>query len=97
VLCLALIHHLALGDGIPLDLAVRGIVALAPAGIIEFVPLEDPMAIRIAGPPERLIHRYDLTTFMSSLSAVATIRNEVRMSDQGRVLVEYSRLAHSNV
>ncbi|MEO8062360.1 MAG: class I SAM-dependent methyltransferase [Pseudomonadota bacterium] len=91
VLCLALIHHLVLGDGVPLELAVQGIVALAPAGIIEFVPLEDPMARRIAGLPERLIHRYDLATFMSSLSGIAEIKNSVRISDHGRVLVEYRR------
>jgi len=93
LLCLALIHHLVLGDGVPLDLAVRGIVALAPAGIIEFVPLEDPMARRIVGPPERLVHRYDLTTFMASLAAVADVRQVVHLSEGGRVLVEYRRAA----
>jgi len=91
LLCLALIHHLVLGDGVPLDLAVRGIVALAPSGIIEFVPSEDPMAQRIAGPPDRLVHRYDLTTFLASLSAVANVTKEVRLSEGGRVLIEYRR------
>jgi ribosomal protein L11 methylase PrmA len=91
LLCLALIHHLVLGDGVPLHLAVRSIVSLAPAGIIEFVPPEDPMARRIAGPAERLVHRYDLTTFMESLAACASIGKETRLADGGRVLVEYRR------
>ena len=30
LLCLALIHHLVLGEGLPLDKVVRGLVALAP-------------------------------------------------------------------
>lgn len=91
LLCLALIHHLVLGDGVPLELAVPSIVSLAPAGIIEFVPLEDPMARRIAGPAERLIHRYDLTTFLESLAACASTGQQTRLSDGGRVLVEYRR------
>jgi ribosomal protein L11 methylase PrmA len=91
LLCLALIHHLVLGDGVPLDLAVRGIVALAPVGIIEFVPLEDPMARRIAGAPGRLLHQYDLMTFLNCLSAIAVIVNRVQLPDHGRVLVEYRR------
>ena len=91
LLCLALIHHLVLGDGVPLELAVRGIVALAPAGIIEFVPLEDPMARRIAGSPDRLLHPYDPMTFLNCLSAIAVVVNRVQLSDNGRMLVEYRR------
>ncbi len=91
VLCLALIHHLVLGDGVPLDLVARGIVDIAPAGIIEFVPLEDPMARRLVSSPGRLIHPYDLTTLITGLSAVAAVGNQVRLSEGGRVLIEYRR------
>jgi hypothetical protein len=89
LLCLALIHHLVLSEGLPLDRVVRGLVALAPTGIIEFVPREDPMARKIAGPPERLTHPYDLQTFLSVLSQVALVTQQIVVSDSGRVLVEY--------
>jgi ribosomal protein L11 methylase PrmA len=91
LLCLALIHHLVLGEGVSLALAVPGIVSLAPRGIIEFVPPEDPMARRIAGPTERLTHRYDLTTFLSILAQTATVIRQTILAERGRVLVEYQR------
>ena len=89
MLSLAVLHHVVLGEGVPLDLAVPGLVALAPRGIIEFVPLHDPMSQRIAGPAERLRHPYDLETFRAVLSRVARIQQEVPLSENGRVLVEY--------
>jgi ribosomal protein L11 methylase PrmA len=91
VLCLALIHHLVLTEAVPLDRVVAGIVALAPSGIIEFVPPDDPMSQRITATPGRITHRYDLPTFMSTLSQTATITNQILLSENGRVLVEYRR------
>jgi ribosomal protein L11 methylase PrmA len=91
VLCLALIHHLVLGEGLPLERVIRGIVALAPTGLIEFVPREDPMSLRIAGPAQRLTHRYDLPTLLSILSQTAVVTNQILLSDTGRVLIEYRR------
>jgi len=91
VLCLALIHHLVLTEGVPLDLVVKSIVSLAPVGIIEFVPPDDPMALRITGCPDRMVHRYDLATFLSILSQTATITNQILLAEHGRVLVEYRR------
>lgn len=91
VLCLALIHHLVLSEAVPLERVVRGIVALAPTGLIEFVPREDPMSRVIAGPAERLTHRYDLPTFLSILSQTALVTHQILLSDNGRVLIEYRR------
>jgi len=91
VLCLALIHHLVLSEGVPLDRVIRSIVSLAPTGIIEFVPRQDPMSQRIAGPADRLTHAYDLPTFLSILSQTALVTNQILLSDNGRVLIEYRR------
>jgi ribosomal protein L11 methylase PrmA len=44
VLMLALIHHLAIANNVPLDDVVDWVTSLAPAGVIEFVPKDDPMA-----------------------------------------------------
>ncbi len=91
LLCLALLHHLVLGEGIPLELAIPGIVSHARRGIIEFVPPQDPMARRIAGPAQRMTHRYDLATFLANLACVARVVKQVELAAKGRVLVEYER------
>jgi SAM-dependent methyltransferase len=91
VLCLALLHHLVLGEGVPLPAALRSIVGLAPRGLIEFVPPNDPMAKRIAGPAERLRHPYDLSTFVTELSRIADLGQRTELTSTGRLLIEFSR------
>jgi len=91
VLCLALIHHLVIGEGVPLEKVVRTLVSLAPTGLIELVPREDPMSRRIAGPPDRLTHRYDLPALLSILSQTAVVTNQIFLSESGRVLIEFRR------
>jgi ribosomal protein L11 methylase PrmA len=91
LLCLALIHHLVLGEGAPLSVALPAIVALAPRGVIEFVPRDDPMALRISGAAGRTHHPYDYDTFIAELSRLATVGRQWPLTTTGRVLVEYSR------
>jgi ribosomal protein L11 methylase PrmA len=91
LLCLALIHHLVLGEGIPLSRAIRGITSLAPRGVIEFVPKEDPMSQRIAGPPSRLTHPYDEATFTAALEEHAHIEARIPLTATGRILFEFRR------
>ena len=91
VLCLALLHHLVLGEGVPLPAALRSIVRLAPRGLIEFVPPDDPMSKRIAGPAERLRHPYDLASFVTELSRLADLGQRTELTSTGRLLIEYSR------
>lgn len=47
ILCLALVHHLVISQGIPLPELVRWLTALAPELIIEFVDKSDPMVKRL--------------------------------------------------
>ncbi len=91
LLCLALLHHLVIGEGVPLPAVLRAIVGLAPRGLIEFVPPDDPMSRRIAGPAERLRHPYDLASFLNELSRLANVWQRNELTSAGRVLVEYSR------
>ena len=91
LLCLALIHHLSLAEGVPLERVIPEVISWAPRGLIEFVPPEDPMARRVAGPVERLTHPYDFSRFLSILESVATVENQTRISADGRVLVEFHR------
>ncbi len=77
--------------GVPLPAALRAIVGLAPRGLIEFVPPDDPMAKRIAGPAERLRHPYDLATFETELSRLADLGHRTYLTSTGRLIIEYSR------
>lgn len=91
VLCLALVHHLVLGEGVPLDVVLPSILGLAPRGLIEFVPLEDPMARRIAGPADRMRHPYCHSSFIAELEKHAEVLKQTPLTASGRVLVEYAR------
>ena len=91
VLCLALIHHLVLGRNLPLDEVVDWLVSLAPAGVLEFVPKEDPMAAQLLTWKPNVAPDYDLATIRSLLGARARIDREEVVTSSGRVLFAYSR------
>ena len=42
IIALALIHHLAIAKNIPLTQVLNWLTSLAPKGLIEFVPKDDP-------------------------------------------------------
>ena len=48
-LALALVHHLRIGDGIPLGALVSHLFELAPEGIVEWVDKADPMVRKLLG------------------------------------------------
>lgn len=54
VLALALVHHLAIGRGVPLPMIAGLFAELAPHLIVEWIPRDDPMAERL------LAGRHDL-------------------------------------
>lgn len=49
VVALAFLHHLVIGRNIPLPQAVGWLLDLAPAGVLEFVPMTDPMVESMLG------------------------------------------------
>ena len=91
VLSLALIHHLVIGNNIPLDDAVSWIIDCAPNGIIEFVPRGDPMIERMLGHREDIIDDYSEAAFLSAIELNARIVKKYPVSNDGRVLVWYDR------
>lgn len=92
VLALAVIHHLVFGRNVPLRDAISALVALAPAGVIEFVPPSDPMVRKIAAGREALFPDYTEDGFRRFLQEKATILDETRVTVEGRTLVHYERL-----
>lgn len=91
ILALALVHHLAIGKNIPLPDVVDWLVDMAPKGVIEFVPKEDPMIQRMLMLREDIFDGYNCELFSSHLRARATIVREKRVSQSGRALFWYER------
>lgn len=93
VLALAVLHHLVIGRNIPIGEAVRFIVELAPHGVIEFVPKEDPMVQRMLRYREDIFPHYTYEAFTGFLRDVADIAAEIKISNSQRRLIAFSKRA----
>ncbi len=91
VLALALSHHLAIGRNIPPQSLVEWLVSLAPCGVVEFVPKEDPMVVRMLSMRDDVFHDYDEQQFITYIQSVATITRMERLEGAGRVMIAYRR------
>jgi ribosomal protein L11 methylase PrmA len=91
VLCLALLHHLVLGRNLPLSQVLEWLTSLAPRGVVEFVPKEDPMAQMLLALKPDIAPTYDRDTMRSLLGQYAHIDREEVVTASGRLLFAFSR------
>jgi len=91
VFALAFEHHLAIGKNIPLPEVVAWIVALAPRGLIEFVPKTDPTVQTMLALREDIFPDYSEASFCGALQSVARIVKSTTVSATGRTIYEYAR------
>jgi ribosomal protein L11 methylase PrmA len=91
VLALAVVHHLAIGRNIPLDRVVDSILSMAPRGVIEFVPMDDPTVRIMLRLRDDFAHRYDRETFVAAVERSADIVDRVEVSPGGRELFSFRR------
>ena len=91
VLALALIHHLAVAKNLPLEQVIGWLVDMAPQGVIEFVPKNDPMVRRLLQMREDLFDDYDQKSFEAYLSGRARIVKSASVSSSGRTLYWFDR------
>jgi ribosomal protein L11 methylase PrmA len=89
LLGLALIHHLAIGRNVPLPEIVTWLTGLAPCGVVEFVPKEDPMIQQMLMLREDIFDDYSYEIFRALLCEHAQIVREQSVSTSGRVLLWY--------
>ena len=95
VLALALVHHLAIGNNVPLVEIARFMGQLAPALIIEFVPKSDPQAKRLLAAREDIFADYHEDGFTEAFSSVFEIRRQEPVGEMGRTLYLMARRAAS--
>ena len=91
VLALALVHHMAIARNLPLEQVVAWISAMAPAGVIEFVPKADPMVQRLLSLREDLFDDYEQAEFEALLRRQARVIRSEKVSDSGRMLYWFER------
>lgn len=91
LIALAIIHHIAIGRNVPLDIAVDWIVGLAPIGVIEFPSKDDPMVRTLLANRDDIFPDYTEEAFLAAVSGRARIVRQAHVSDNGRLLVWYDR------
>jgi ribosomal protein L11 methylase PrmA len=91
LLALAVLHHLVIGRNVPLPEVVCWLVGLAPQGVIEFVPKEDPKVQELLQLRQDIFLDYTEENFLTAVRSLARIERTSARSAMGRLLVQYSR------
>jgi len=82
---------LAIARNVPLEQVLEWIMGLAPSGVIEFVPKEDPMVQTLLRLREDIFPSYTEENFRECISREARIVKTQVVSKSGRLLIEYAR------
>ena len=86
---LAFEHHLAIARNVPFDNIIDWMVSLAPSGIIEFVPKDDPTVQQLLALRDDIFDSYTEQNFKAAISKRARILRSDQVSNSKRVLIEY--------
>jgi ribosomal protein L11 methylase PrmA len=89
IIALALLHHLAIAKNIPIPMVLDWLLAIAPKGVIEFVPKNDPMVQLLLSLREDIFTDYSEESFLMHLQQRARILNQIHVTQSGRLLVSY--------
>ncbi len=91
VVALALVHHLAIGRNVPLEMVSDLMARLGPNLIIEFVPKGDPMVRRLLATREDIFPDYTLDGFRAAFAGRFAIVEEKPVEDSTRVIFRMTR------
>jgi ribosomal protein L11 methylase PrmA len=86
ILALALVHHLAIGNNVPLPGVARLFARMARHAIVEFVPKEDPMTRRLLAARRDIFEHYSIDGFRAAFGDVFRIVREAPITDSPRTL-----------
>lgn len=92
-LALALIHHLAIANNIPLEKIISFLASLSPYLIIEFVPKEDPKVKQLLANRTDIFDQYTLEHFRSVIGSCFEILNEDKIESTDRIIFLLKRKA----
>jgi hypothetical protein len=86
LLALALVHHLAIGNNVPLPAVAELFARIAPHAIVEFVPKEDPMTRRLLAARRDIFDGYSIDGFRAAFGEPFEIVREAPIADSPRTL-----------
>jgi SAM-dependent methyltransferase len=95
VLALALVHHLAIGNNVPLPQVAAFLSRLGRWVIVEWVPKDDPQVRRLLKSREDVFTDYNEDVFVAAVREVFNIDERTPVGSTGRVLYRLSALAHA--
>lgn len=90
MLALAVIHHLVIGANLPLSEVVNWFLDIAPTGVIEFVPKQDPMVQQLLDQRNDVFPDYTEEHFRELVTLRKKIVSEHKFDSNGRLLISYS-------
>jgi ribosomal protein L11 methylase PrmA len=86
LLALALVHHLAIGNNVPLAGVARLFTRIAAHAIVEFVPKEDPMTRRLLAARRDIFDAYTIEGFRAAFGESFEVVREAAIADSPRTL-----------
>jgi hypothetical protein len=86
VIALALVHHLAIGNNVPLSSVASFLAALGPELIVEFVPKQDAMVAAMLASREDIFPTYTIDGFRTAFRERFDIVHEEPIEDSRRTL-----------
>ena len=86
VLALALLHHLAIGNNLPLDKAARFLARIGRHLLIEFVPKSDSQVERLLVTREDIFDSYTREEFERAFGELFDVRRRVPLGGSDRTL-----------
>jgi SAM-dependent methyltransferase len=86
LLALALVHHLAIGNNVPLPAVASLFARVAPNAIVEFVPKQDPMTRRLLAARRDIFDGYTIDGFRDAFGGPFEIVREEPIIDSPRTL-----------
>jgi SAM-dependent methyltransferase len=90
-LCLALIHHIAIGGNVPFGRFADWLASFARCAIIEFVPKTDPMVQRLFLTRKDVYPQYTQQHFEAALTTRFSIAERAPIPENDRVLYAIAR------
>lgn len=94
LLALALVHHVAIGNNVPLPNIARLFARISRHAIVEFVPKEDPMTRRLLAARRDIFEHYTIDGFRAAFGEAFTIVREAPIADSPRTLFLLERREH---
>ena len=86
VLALALIHHLAIGNNVPLLSILQWLATLGMNVLVEWIPKDDPMVQRLLSTREDVFQNYSTAQFEAAMETYFKVRRREKVRGSARQL-----------